>query len=158
MTFIRRRQFLRCQLLVGGGLLAGPILPVQAQQPEVKNAGQRLGKFFTLSQNLLAPLPIHTQLDKRVAARLLVILNRKYPDFPQQLDKISKNPSAAEQRLPIARHIIRAWYTGVIDGQLVTFERALMYRIVSDVLPVRTYCDGRPGDWASLPQPANRGV
>jgi hypothetical protein len=33
----------------------------------------------------------------------------------------------------------------------VTFERALKYRITADVLPVPSYCTGRPGDWASAP-------
>ena len=157
MTSIHRRQFVRNQLLLGGGLLVGTV-PSTGQSPDVDPVSQRLGKFFTLSRNLLAPLPINTRLDQRVAVRLLAILNRKYPEFARQLDEISEAPSAAERRSPVAQRIVSAWYTGVIAGQLVTFERALMYRITADVLPVRTYCDGRPGNWASPPPPAQRGT
>ncbi|MFV8782936.1 sugar dehydrogenase complex small subunit [Microbulbifer sp. SA54] len=156
---IRRRQFLRSQLALAGGLLAGPAALIASQgtrdpaTPSVEAAARRLDKFFTVSRNLLSPLPLNARIDKRVAVRLLTILNRKYDDFEHQLDQLSENPDASQRHSQAAQRIVAAWYTGVIEGKLVTFERALMYRVVADVLPVRTYCTGKPGDWASAPLP-----
>ncbi|WP_226664054.1 sorbitol dehydrogenase family protein [Microbulbifer aggregans] len=156
---IRRRNFLFSQLALGGSLLAGPAVLLGSQEQRepsgltVEDAEQRLDKFFTVSRNLLSPLPLDTRLDRRVAVRLLTILNRKFDDFKSQLDQLSENPDATQRQSQGAQRIVAAWYTGVIDGKLVTYERALMYRLVADVLPVRTYCTGKPGDWASAPQP-----
>ncbi|MGF2508186.1 sugar dehydrogenase complex small subunit [Ralstonia pseudosolanacearum] len=50
-----------------------------------------------------------------------------------------------------ALRILQAWYTGVVDGTVVTYEQALMYGVVSDILVIRTYCPNRPGFWAEPP-------
>lgn len=152
MISIGRRHFVHSQLLLGGCLLVGPAAALFAQQQPSLDAEGRLSKFFTLSRNLLSPLPLNTRLDSRVAVRMLAALNAQYPSFPQQLDLISEDPGAQERHSLVARLIVASWYTGVVGKQLVTFERALKYRLVSDVLPVRTYCNGRPGDWASAPR------
>ena len=147
-----RRRFLRNQLYFGGGLAICPAALLQAQPQQVKDAEQRLGKFFSVSQKLLSPLPINTRLDERVAVRLLAALNSEYPSFPQQLDLFPDNPGAADKGSPVAKLIIAAWFLGVVGKTLVTYERALMYRLTADVFPLRSYCVGKPGAWASAPQ------
>ena len=151
---IGRRRFVHSQLLLGGCLLAGPGATafLHAQQAPNADAEQRLGKFFRLSRTLLSPLPLNTQLDRRVAVRMLAALNAEYPNFSQQLDIFPDDPGGRDRHSPVARLIIAAWYTGVVGKQLVTYERAIMYRLVSDALPVPTYCTGEPGSWASAPQ------
>lgn len=147
-----RRQFVRTQFLVAGGLLACPAALLNAQPGQVREAETRLSKFFAVSQKLLHPLPVDTHLDRRVAARLLAALNREYPSFPQQLDLFPDNPGEGEQHSPLARLIIAAWFLGIVGKELVTYERAMMYRLTSDVFPVRSYCVGEPGAWAKAPE------
>ena len=149
---LARRRFLRNQLLVGGGLAVSPSALLRAQPAPVQDARQRLGKFFRVSQKLLAPLPLNTRLDERVAVRLLAALNSEYPSFPQQLDLFPDTPGEADKRSPVAELIIAAWFLGVVGKTLVTYERALMYRLTADLFPVRSYCVGKPGSWASAPQ------
>ncbi|WP_158078565.1 sugar dehydrogenase complex small subunit [Microbulbifer mangrovi] len=146
-----RRQFVRTQFLLAGGMLACPAALLNAQPGEVKEAETRLSKFFAVSQKLLRPLPVDTLLDRRVAARLLAALNREYPSFPQQLDLFPGDPGEGEQRSPLARLIIAAWFLGIVGKELVTYERAMMYRLTSDAFPVRSYCVGEPGSWAKAP-------
>lgn len=152
MISIGRRRFVHSQMLLGGCLLFGPAALSHGQQLSNLEAEGRVAKFFVLSRNLLSPLPLNIALDKRVAVRMLAALNAVYPNFPQQLDLISEDPGGQERHSPLARLIVASWYTGVVGRQLVTFERALMYRVLSDALPVRTYCSGRPGDWADPPK------
>ncbi|MCK7598020.1 sorbitol dehydrogenase family protein [Microbulbifer sp. CAU 1566] len=143
------------QLLLGGGLALLPAALLHAQSDTLpdstREAGRRLGKFFEVSQKLLQPLPVNTQLDRRVAARLLAALNSEFPSFPQQLDLMPDDPGPAERHSPVAQLIVSAWYLGSVGKTLVTFERALMYRLTADVLPVPSYCYGKPGDWAAAP-------
>jgi fructose 5-dehydrogenase small subunit len=128
------------------------LLQAQSSLPgAVKEARSRLGKFFAISQKLLSPLPVNTRLDQRVAARLLAALNGEYPSFPQQLDLFPDDPGYDDRHSPVAQLIVSAWYLGTVGKTLVTFERALMYRLSADILPVPSYCTGKPGDWASAP-------
>jgi len=149
---IGRRRFIHSQLLLGSCLFAGPAALVNAQQAANIDAEGRLSKLFNLSRKLLSPLPLNTRLDKRVAVRMLAALNAEYPSFARQLDVFPDDPGGRDRHSELARLIVASWYTGVVGKQLVTFERAIMYRLVSDALPVPSYCMGRPGDWASPPQ------
>ena len=56
---------------------------------------------------------------------------------------------AAQQAL--ALKIMEAWYLGTVDNQVVTYEQALMYDVVSDTLIIRSYCPNKPGFWAAKP-------
>ncbi len=138
--------------------MALPAALLRAEPPEVREAASRLSKFYAVSQKLLSPMPVNTHLDQRVAARLLVALNSEYPSFPRQLDLLPDDPGAADRHSPVAQLIVAAWYLGTVGKTLVTFERALMYRLTADVLPVPSYCTGKPGDWASEPIPNKGGA
>lgn len=150
LSCCNRRWF----LCVGGALAICPSTLLQALTnlpDDVKEARSRLSKFFAISQKLLSPLPVNTRLDQRVAARLLAALNSEYPSFPRQLDLFPDDPGYDDRHSPLAQLIVAAWYLGTVGKTLVTFERALMYRLTADMLPVPSYCTGRPGDWASAP-------
>ncbi|MCA0900120.1 MULTISPECIES: sorbitol dehydrogenase family protein [Microbulbifer] len=153
---LARRRFIGHQLVLGASLVGGSVAPVFSQSHRLPDSAEsalhRLEKFFSVSQKLFYPLPIDTPLDRRVAARLLVALNDQYPSFAQQLDLIPDEPGEAERHSPVAKLIIAAWFLGTVGQTLVTYERALMYRLTSDALPVPSYCTGKPGDWARAPQ------
>ncbi|WP_231758979.1 sorbitol dehydrogenase family protein [Microbulbifer elongatus] len=151
-----RRRFMRRQVYLGCGLLAGagslPLVNADKLPDSAKQVGHRLSKFFAVSQKLLHPLPVDTQIDRRVATRLLSALNSEYPSFAQQLDLLPEDPGPADRASPVAQLIVAAWYLGTVGKTLVTYERALMYRLTADALPVPSYCTGKPGDWAGPPK------
>jgi fructose 5-dehydrogenase small subunit len=53
--------------------------------------------------------------------------------------------------------LMRAWYLGIVTNgsrvEAVSYERALMFDPVRDVLVVPSYCSGDPADWAKKPPP-----
>ena len=59
--------------------------------------------------------------------------------------------SLSDAQQKTALQILEAWYLGVVDGNVVTYEQALMYSVVSDTLVIRTYCPNQPGFWAEPP-------
>lgn len=142
MHLISRRRFLRTQLFLGIGALLSPALVPPAA------ATTRLNKFMQLSDSLLAPLQL--PLDKRVGARLLVALNNGDQGFSRRVAATQNGAELAASAL--AGPAIAAWFRGVVGDQLVTYEKALKYRVVADVMPVRTYCRARPGFWGEPPE------
>jgi len=51
--------------------------------------------------------------------------------------------------------VLSAWYLGKVGegahARVVSYENALMFDAVSDVLVIRSYCSNRPGYWAAKP-------
>ncbi|WP_197330919.1 sugar dehydrogenase complex small subunit [Ralstonia syzygii] len=126
---LTRRQWLQGALAAAAASLAGSAtLHAVAQAP-----GEPLDAFMGLSQALTAR-PV---LDRAVGARLLA----------QSLAA----GTLSELQQKTALRILEAWYTGVVDGTVVTYEQALMYSVVSDILVIRTYCPNQPGFWAEPP-------
>ncbi|CAH0447036.1 hypothetical protein LMG10661_03100 [Ralstonia syzygii subsp. syzygii] len=126
---LTRRQWLQGALAAAAASLAGSAtLHAVAQAP-----GEPLDAFMGLSQALTA----RTVLDRAVGARLLA----------QSLAA----GTLSELQQKTALRILEAWYTGVVDGTVVTYEQALMYGVVSDILVIRTYCPNQPGFWAEPP-------
>ncbi|WP_390622897.1 sugar dehydrogenase complex small subunit [Ralstonia syzygii] len=126
---LTRRQWLQGALAAAAASLAGSAtLHAVAQAP-----GEPLDAFMGLSQALTAR-PV---LDRAVGARLLA----------QSLAA----GTLSEPQQKTALRILEAWYTGVVDGTVVTYEQALMYGVVSDILVIRTYCPNQPGFWAEPP-------
>lgn len=109
-----------------------------------------LDTFMTLSQAITGK----SGLDRAIGQRLLDALSKATPELPQRMPQLAAalaagNPSAADQTLALA--IMQGWYLGVVDNAVVTYEEALMYRVVSDTLIVRSYCPNKPGFWAAKP-------
>ncbi len=57
---------------------------------------------------------------------------------------------SAAQRFE-AQRILEAWYLGVVDNVTITYEGALMFSVVSDVLGIRSYCPDKRGFWVTKP-------
>ena len=85
---------------------------------------------------------------------LLTALGRSGADFAAQLRPLAQALVAgalSDVQQAAALRILEAWYLGVVDGNVVTYEQALMYGVVSDTLVIRTYCPNQPGFWAEPP-------
>jgi hypothetical protein len=113
-------------------------------------AAPPLDAFRTLSQALTA----RSGLDRDVGARLLAALEKSAPDLAPRLPQLAGalaagSSSARDQAL--ALRIMEGWYLGTVDNVVVTYEEALMYRVVSDTLIIRSYCPNKPGFWAAKP-------
>lgn len=146
---LTRRQWLQGALAAAAASLAGSATLHAVAQA----SGEPLDAFMGLSQALTAR-PV---LDRAVGARLLAALQKASAaasDFAAQLRPLAQSLAAGTLsglQQETALRILQAWYTGVVDGTVVTYEQALMYGVVSDILVIRTYCPNRPGFWAEPP-------
>ncbi|MHA6830662.1 sugar dehydrogenase complex small subunit [Ralstonia pseudosolanacearum] len=143
---LTRRRWLQGALAAAtAGLAGSATLYAVAQAP-----GEPLDAFMGLSQALTA----RPALDRAVGARLLAALQQASAGFAAQFRPLAQALAAGTVSGPqqeTALRILQAWYTGVVDGTVVTYEQALMYGVVSDILVIRTYCPNRPGFWAEPP-------
>ncbi|MGI4862265.1 MAG: sugar dehydrogenase complex small subunit [Janthinobacterium lividum] len=114
-------------------------------------SGSLLDHFMAVSQALTG----RTTLDPDVAARLLTAVGKEAPAFAGQLQQLAAALVQGTLDAPqeaLALRILGGWYMGVVDNQVVTYEQALMFDVVSDVLVIRSYCPEKPGFWATPPQ------
>ncbi|MGI4985650.1 MAG: sugar dehydrogenase complex small subunit [Janthinobacterium lividum] len=122
-----------------------------AATSETDASASLLEHFIAVSQALTA----RTTLDSGVAARMLDAVGKAAPAFPEQLRQLAaalvRGTLDARQEA-LALRILGGWYMGVVDNQVVTYEQALMFDIVADVLVIRSYCPEKPGFWATPPQ------
>lgn len=148
--FLERRRWLqRALVLIAAG--SGASMLLQAQGVE---SSAPLATFMTLSQALTSKVV----LDPAVGARLFDALQKNTPDFPQRMQQLAaallagwSQVSAATAQQALALRIMQGWYLGVVDNTVVIYEQALMFEAVSDTLPIRSYCFGKPGFWAEKP-------
>jgi hypothetical protein len=148
--FLARRRWLqRALVLIAAG--SGTSILLKAQGVE---SNTPLATFMTLSQALTSK----AVLDPIIGARLFDALQKNTPDFPQHMQQLSaalpagwpQAPAPAAQQA-LALRIMQGWYLGVVDNTVATYEEALMFEAVSDTLPIRSYCFGKPGFWAEKP-------
>ena len=142
-----RRQWLQGALALTLASLTGS-LTLRALADNSTAAA--LDTFMTLSQAITGK----SGLDRGVGVRLLGALGKSAPDLSQRLPQLATalaagNPGAADQTLVL--RIMEGWYLGTVDNVVVTYEEALMYRVVSDTLIIRSYCPDKPGFWAAKP-------
>lgn len=109
-----------------------------------------LDAFLALS----AVLTGKSNLNHIVAERLLTALQQKSPGLSERLPQLARALASGTlneaQRLEALR-ILEGWYLGVVDNVVVTYEGALMFSAVSDVLGIRSYCPNQQGFWAAKP-------
>lgn len=147
---LTRRQWLQGTLALAAAGLAGSQVLHEVAHAVAQAPGESLDAFMALSQALTA----RPALDRAVGARLLAALGKSSADFAAQLRPLAQALAAgslSEAQQKTALQILEAWYLGVVDGNVVTYEQALMYGVVSDTLVIRTYCPNQPGFWAEPP-------
>lgn len=124
-------------------------------------AEAELEDFMTLSQRLTG----RSNLDPRIGQRLFQTLAQRDTALKQSLaellERLGDAPDSwSERQQWLARQILGGWYLGQIgddsNATVVTYEQALMFRAVDDVLVIRSYCPNQPGFWAA--QPVERGA
>ncbi|CFQ30979.1 sugar dehydrogenase complex small subunit [Yersinia bercovieri] len=155
---ISRRRLLG---YIGVGLVSSLMtpLPLDAFAASTQTSPQNLEKFMLVSRALTGK----RQLNGQIGQRIYQILLGKIGGFDQKLALLQLLPAGEPAQWPplqqqIARQILQGWYIGVIgegaDAAVISFENALMFDAVSDVLVIRSYCPNRPGYWAAKPDVA----
>ncbi|MCY0386857.1 sugar dehydrogenase complex small subunit [Robbsia sp. Bb-Pol-6] len=125
--------------------------PASTAVVDAGESGGLLDHFIAVSQALTG----RTTLDRDVAARLLDAVGKAAPAFAGQLQQLAGGlvqGTLDAQQEALALRILGGWYMGVVDNQVVTYEQALMFDVVADVLVIRSYCPEKPGFWATPPQ------
>jgi hypothetical protein len=151
LSLARRRWLQRALALIAAGSGASVLLKAQGI-----DSSAPLATFMTLSQALTSK----AVLDPIIGARLLDALQKNTPDFPQRMQQLAAALLAGWPQVPaaaataqqaLALRIMQGWYLGVVDNTVVSYEQALMFEAVSNTLPIRSYCFGKPGFWAEKP-------
>jgi len=160
-----RRLFLLTTAAVatGIGMMASPpeVLAQQSATTALDDAD-----FLLLSKAAVG----HDGLDMTIASRLFAGLRHADPTFNDNaagLARLVRGGQTPQALLDAAKAIglhetmltlVAAWYTGTVghgqQAEVVSYADVLMYRPVSDGLPVPTYCLGGPLWWPGLPPPA----
>ena len=161
---IHRRRLL---LSFGAGIgLAGMPRRLWAQ------AGMDLEAFLQLSAQVTG----HDRLDPELAAALLDAWRETGADTP--IATMEPSEDSAQRRA-----LLKGWYMGRVapdgipqedsedleraqgeDGEqddetpdiIVGYEATLMGRVVADLIPLRSYCGGRPHYWTDPPDDPER--
>ncbi|WP_411704024.1 sugar dehydrogenase complex small subunit [Edaphovirga cremea] len=146
---------------LGVGLVSSLMspIPLKAFAAENSSSAADLEKFLLVSRGLTGK----RYLNPQIGERLFTLLVKREANFVQQLAALQPLPAGAPASWPqaqqdIARQILQSWYLGKVgegaDAGVVSYEKALMFDAVSDVLVIRSYCPNRPGYWASRPDVA----
>jgi hypothetical protein len=160
-----RRKFLLATAAVtaGAGVLTD-IPEALSQQPA--DAALQAPAFLRLSKAVTG----YDDLDATTAARMFVALrqaDREFADHAVDLARLIQDGQTPEALLVAAQAtglrdtmlaLVAAWYTGTVghgqQAEMVSYVDALMYRPVSDGLPVPTYCLNGPLGWSGPPPAA----
>lgn len=137
------------------GLMTSLSLPIFAAQQQV-NADE-LDLFMRVSRALTGK----RHLNPTVGSRLFQWMKTsQFMDHISKLEPLPTQPphaweSAQQQTV---RQILAGWYLGVVEqndrAQVISYEQALMFDAVSDVLSPRSYCTNKPGYWQERPYAA----
>ena len=148
----------RRQIIAGAASVAlAAALPVDlTAQPALPAISE--AEFFRLSQAVTG----HSDIGVTTASRMLAAMHASDPLISVRLSRLSslltqgQDPEglllAAEQvgLADLVHSLVSFWYTGTVGAddnpKVVAYFGALMYRTVSDGLPVPTYCS-QSGIW-----------
>lgn len=150
----RRRLLAVACTAAAGGLLLGP--SAQARAALTPQHDAEMAAFMSISRHLTG----RANLDPRIGQRLFDALSQRDAALKQSLGELQARlgdapHSWSERQQWLARQILGGWYLGMIgdadDASVVTYENALMFKAVDDVLVPRSYCANKPGYWAAQP-------
>ncbi len=128
-------------------LLASTASLVAAGLPALSGAAYAdVDGFLTLSERLTE----RRELDRRLATQF-------YMAFESDWAGLRRLAEGGETNRPLARAVVSAWYSGVVDRPtgpaVVTFDQALVWRAADFATPPGL-CRGTFGDWAVAPRAA----
>lgn len=165
-----RRRFLKHSLIISAGCFLSS-LPLPGLANSIVAGKDPLADFIRVTQLLTE----HKHVDPRLAAHFFQVFAQQDRQFASKLQHVLSLSSPNITAIVLMAHakaaglsfflqqIITAWYTGTIGddyrGTVVSYQQALMYRVVSDGLVVPTYCGNGPLWWtASVPDANNLSV
>jgi fructose 5-dehydrogenase small subunit len=151
----------------GGGRSVSWIVPAFADAPP---AGGGIDAFLALSQRLTGRSSFDTLLGQRVYDALV----KADSQFPQNVavlntwlqghggvpsDTVTQALQVDQPALAkTVSAIMRAWYLGLVGDmpqvEVVSYEKALMFDPVKDVLTIPSYCRDVPFYWTQKPMTA----
>ncbi|KWN69992.1 sugar dehydrogenase complex small subunit [Burkholderia stagnalis] len=144
---ITRRQWLQGALaLTAAGLTGSLALKALADNP----GGAPLDTFMTISEALTGKKGLSRVIGERLLQALQKGSLKTADALPQLAGALSSgtlNPDQEKHALAI----LESWYLGIVDNVVITYEKALMFGVVSDMLVIRSYCPNKPGFWADKP-------
>ena len=144
---VTRRQWLQGALALTAASLTGSLaLRALAGNP----AGAPLDAFMSLSEALTGKRGLSRVIGERLLQALQKGSFKTADSLPQLAGELSSGTLNPEQEA-LALKILEAWYLGIVDNVVITYEEALMFGVVSDTLVIRSYCPNKPGFWADKP-------
>jgi hypothetical protein len=144
---ITRRQWLQGALaLTAAGLTGSLALKALADSP----SAAPLDTFMTLSEALTGKKGLSRVIGERLLQALQKDSLKTADSLPQLAGALSAGTLNPDQEA-LALKILEAWYLGIVDNVVITYEEALMFGVVSDTLVIRSYCPNKPGFWADKP-------
>ncbi|UXU91290.1 sorbitol dehydrogenase family protein [Burkholderia sp. S-53] len=146
-TGITRRQWLQGALaLTAAGLTGSLALRALADDPGTAP----LDTFMTLSEALTGKKGLSRVLGQRFLQALQKGSFKTADSLPQLAGALASGSLNPDQEA-LALKILEAWYLGIVDNVVITYEEALMFSVVSDTLVIPSYCPNKPGFWADKP-------
>jgi len=110
--------------------------------------------FMALSQHLTG----HDALSPTLGGRIFAVLaDTGQSQALQALYDTASDatPDVTADQGDLLRRILHGWYLGRIEIEgrthLTGYEHTLMGRVTTDILPLRSFCGGTMGFWASPP-------
>ncbi|NHL69148.1 twin-arginine translocation pathway signal [Burkholderia ambifaria] len=144
---ITRRQWLQAALaLTAAGLTGSLALRALADNPGTAP----LDTFMTLSEALTGKKGLSRVLGERFLHALQKGSFKTADGLSQLAGALASGSLDADQE-NAALSILGAWYLGIVDNVVITYEEALMFSVVSDTLVIPSYCPNKPGFWAEKP-------
>lgn len=157
---ISRRRMLQGMGILSLSALSASLFPaIKAQAQEMNDSG------FASISSFLVSRPTRSMLAQRYYSALV----KNYPDFTARLAELNSyvnthhfthmddfiaSVKSDDPRLTTARHIVAAWYTGVVgedeNMELIAYADAMMYLPTQGILIIPTYGLG-PDTWGSKP-------
>lgn len=157
---VSRRRILQGIGILSLSALSASLFPaIKAQAQEMSDSG------FTSLSSFLVSRPINAILAQRYYSALV----KNHPDFPARLAELNSyvnthhfthmddfiaSVKSDDPRFTTARHIVAAWYTGVVGEdesmELIAYADAMMYLPTQGILIIPTYGLG-PDTWGSKP-------
>lgn len=145
---VTRREWLYGALVLSVASLAGA-LTLNASLADIPSS-KPLDTFMTLSEALTGKKGLSRVVGERLMQALLKGPLKTTDNLSQLAGALfagQLNPNREAHLLAI----LEAWYLGVVDNVVITYEEALMFSAVSDTLVIRSYCPDKPGFWADKP-------
>lgn len=158
VTLTKTTRMSRRRLIgfIGVGLAAGFMSPVSLRVFAIEQNidASDLETFMLVSRALTGK----RYLNPQIGSRLFLLL--KTPELLTNMKKLQPLPTSTPNQWEATlqqtvRQILAGWYLGVAEQQgqprLVSYEQALMFDAVSDILGIRSYCSNKPGYWQERP-------